>query len=80
MAKMGWSGLKNGNLFRQAEVLFGVLVTVDRNLSFQQHVISFNLAVVVLRAKTNRLQDLEPLVPKLLKALEAAEPGNVLFI
>ena len=77
---MGWSGLKNGNLFRQAEVLFDVLVTVDRNLSFQQHVISFNLAVVVLRAKTNRLQDLEPLVPKLLKALEAAEPGNVLFI
>ena len=77
---MGWSGLKNGKLLREAQVHFDVMVTVDSNLSFQQHLVSFKIAVIVLRARSNRLQDLEPLVPKLLQALESAQPGKVVFI
>ena len=78
--RMGWSGLKNGRLLREAQSLFDVLVTVDSNLSFQQHIVRFKIAVIVLRARSNRLQDLEPLVPKLLQTLESAQSGKVVFI
>jgi len=59
---------------------FDVFVTVDRNLSFQQNLHSFSIAVVVLRAKTNRLADLRPLVPSFLAAIESALPGAARFI
>jgi len=56
------------------------IVTVDRNLSFQQNLDSFSIAVVVLQAKTNRLADLRPLVSSLLVAIESAVPGVPKFI
>ena len=69
VAKAGWAGVKHGRLLREAEARFDVFITVDRNLSFQQRLIDADLAVVVLHAPTNRLQDLLPLVPDLLKAI-----------
>jgi len=49
---MGWAGIKNGELLVLAEKEFDVLITVDRNLSFQQHLPKFNIAVLVLKAKS----------------------------
>jgi hypothetical protein len=54
---------------------FDVFVAVDQNLSFQQNVRAVPVAVVVLRAKTNRLMDLPPLIPKLLAAVDSAKSG-----
>ena len=58
--QMGWTTLRNGELLALASVEFDVFVTVDRNLSFQQDIVSFAVAVVVLHARTNRLADLRP--------------------
>jgi hypothetical protein len=80
VAKAGWSGVKNGRLLRQAETAFDVLITVDRNLSFQQRLIDFNLAVIVLRAPSNRLPDLLPLVPQVLAAIPSVAPGRVVVV
>jgi hypothetical protein len=77
---MGWMTIKNGMLLTLASEHFDVFVTVDRNLSFQQNLDSFSVAVVVLQAKTNRLADLRPLVPSLLAAIESALPGAAKFI
>jgi hypothetical protein len=74
--QMGWESVKNGEMLTLAAEHFDVFVTVDRNLSFQQHLTSFPIAVVVLHAKTNRLADLLRLVPVLLSALESAQPGT----
>jgi hypothetical protein len=76
----GWTTLKNGELLALASAQFDVFVTVDRNLAFQQNVVSFSIAVVVLQARTNRLADLGPLVPSLLSAIEATPAGTVKFI
>jgi len=73
--QMGWSTIKNGELLALASESFDVFVTVDRNLSFQQHLIAFKIAVIVLAAKTNRLADLRPLVPALLAAIPSAQAG-----
>ena len=73
----GWAGTKNGELLALASTRFDAFITVDRNLSFQQNVMGLRIAVIVLRARTNRLSDLLLLVPNLLSALDAAEPGIV---
>jgi predicted nuclease of predicted toxin-antitoxin system len=58
--QVGWATIKNGELLALAEKNFKVFVTVDRNLSFQQNLPRYNIAVIVLRARSNRLQDLRP--------------------
>ena len=76
----GWSGLKNGELLRVAEAEYDVFVTADQNLQYQQNLAGFGLLVVVLAARTNRLEDLIPLVPKLLEACSSSENGTVVVV
>ncbi len=73
--QMGWTTIKNGELLALASERFDVFVTVDRNLSFQQNLSSFSIAVLVLQAKSNRLADLKALVPRLLTAIAGVQPG-----
>jgi hypothetical protein len=74
--QMGWSAVKNGELLNLVSARFDVFVTVDQNLSFQQNTKDLRIAVVVLRARTNRLSDLLPLVPELLVAIAGAKRGE----
>ena|SRR5579863_3059578 len=78
--QMGWTSIGNGELLALASRAFDVFLTVDRNLSFQQNLEVLTIAVMVLRATTNRLADLRPLVPRLLAALDAAKAGPVTII
>jgi hypothetical protein len=78
--QMGWATIKNGELLSLAEKEFDIFLTVDRNLSFQQNLPRFHLAVVVLCAPSNRLWDLRALVPKLLDLLPSAKRGEVLWV
>jgi hypothetical protein len=78
--QMGWSTIKNGELLALAVKEFDVFVTVDRNLSFQQNLPAFEIAVIVLRAASNRLADLRPLVPELLACLPNAKRGAVAYV
>ena len=73
--QMGWAGIKNGALLTLAEQEFDVFITVDRNLSFQQNLPKFNIAVLVLHATSNRLDDLKPLAPKILSTLSILAKG-----
>ena len=75
--RMGWKSKRNGELLTLAAKSFEVLVTTDRNLSFQQNVQRFDIAVVVMTAKTNRLADLRPIVPGVLKVLPFLKNGQV---
>jgi len=79
--QMGWATVKNGELLKLTGLSgFDVFVTVDRNLSFQQNVPVCPFAVIVLRARSNRLAALKELVPQLLQALEEAKPGSVVTV
>jgi hypothetical protein len=78
--QMGWATIKNGELLALASQHFDVFVTVDRNLSFQQNIASFSVAVVVLRAPSNRLAELQKLIPALLAAIESPQPGVAIVI
>ena len=78
--QMGWSTITNGELLALAAKEFDVFVTVDRNLSFQQNLPSFAIAVIVLRSRSNRLADLQPLVPELLAAISTGKQGAVTYV
>ncbi|MGH7342979.1 MAG: DUF5615 family PIN-like protein [Candidatus Rokuibacteriota bacterium] len=78
--QMGWSTIKNGDLLGLAAREFDVFVTVDRNLSFQQNLPAFAIAVIVLRASSNRLADLQRLVPELLASIPTAKAGAVTYV
>ena len=78
--QMGWSTIRNGELLALAAKEFDVFVTVDRNLSFQQNLPAFTIAVIVLRAQSNRLADLQVLVPELLASIPGAKQGAVTHV
>jgi hypothetical protein len=74
--QMGWAAKKNGELLALAEIEFDVFITVDRNLSFQQNLPIFNIAVVILHAPSNRIADLRPLASRVLSILPTLIKGK----
>lgn len=61
---------KNGALLRAVAPDFDVFLTTDRNLPAQQNLQTFALAVVIMRGVSNKLEDVLPLLPGTLAALE----------
>ena len=78
--EMGWASKRNGELLALAVGQFDVFITADRNLSFQQDPSSFDIAIVVLAAHSNRLDDLRPLVPRILQMLPKAKRRAVTIV
>ncbi|MFN0110888.1 MAG: DUF5615 family PIN-like protein [Blastocatellia bacterium] len=76
----GFKGMKNGALLKAASEHFDVLVTVDKSIPNQQNLAAFGIAVLILRAKTNKYPDLKLLVPRALFALAQIQPGDVVII
>ena len=73
----GWAGVDNGELLRRAAGDFDVFVTMDRNIEFQQYMPALPFGVILVRAASNRMLHLLPLVPALLEAIPAAKPGGL---
>jgi hypothetical protein len=74
--QMGWAGITNGELMTLASGNFDVFLTVDRNLSYQQDVSKFDIAVLVLHAVSNRYDDLQPFGNLVRESLESAKKGT----
>ena len=73
----GWAGVKNGDLLRLMLGDYDALVTMDRSLEFQQNVSALPFGVVVVRAPSNRMLHLRPLVPAILDAIAATSQGQL---
>ncbi len=50
---------------------YDVLVTMDRGLEFQQRISTLPFGIILVRARSNRIEDLKPLAPSILSALDA---------
>ncbi len=75
---MGWIGLRNGDLLRLAEREFDVMVTMDRNMEHQQNLPRYNLAVILLVSRSNRLEDTEGFLSEIERVLTlGVEPGRL---
>jgi predicted nuclease of predicted toxin-antitoxin system len=76
----GWQGKKNGELLPLAAGEYDAFVTVDAGIEHQQNLTSLSIAVVALRAKSNRIEDLRPLMARLREALSAVRPGQWVIV
>ena len=71
--QMGWAGTGNGELLRlAADRGFDALVTVDRGIAHEQNLNDLPVAVVIMLAVRNRLDELRPLVPKVVDVLSGS--------
>jgi Domain of unknown function (DUF5615) len=77
VAGRGWAGITNGELLRRMEGEYDALITMDRGIEFQQNLTTAAVGVLLLRAPSNRMVHLQPLVPAILAALPALEPGQL---
>ena len=74
---LGWAGTKNGALLKRASGECDVFVTMDGNIEHQQDFANLPFGVVVIGAASNRMADLQPVVPDLLHAIGGVRPGEV---
>ena len=63
-----------------AEPQFDVLLTLDKNIPYQQDLKLGRIAILIVRAPSNRIQDLLPVIPDCLIALQSIEPGHVVRV
>ena len=76
-----WLGLRNGVLLRAAlDAGFSVFITNDSSIEFQQNVKRIGIAVIAIVGFRNRIQDLRPLIPRILETLTRIKPGQVIRI
>ena len=76
----GWAGLKNGKLPAAAAGRFDVLLTADKRVEFQQDPTVLSMAVMILRAPSNRMDDLAKVVPAALSALQTLQPKTLVSV
>jgi predicted nuclease of predicted toxin-antitoxin system len=76
VTESGWAGTKNGALLKLAANDFDCFVTVDRNLQFQQSTSALPIAVVLIRAPSNSIEALRPLMAEVRAVLEVIKRGE----
>ena len=75
--RMGWAGTKNGALLPLvADAGFAAFITIDKGIEFQQRVATLPCGVVALRARSNDIADLLPLMPAVLAVLPQIVGGQ----
>ncbi len=79
--EVGWAGKKNGELLSLAESAgFQVFVSLDQGIEYEQNLSVRKVALILLRAKSNRLADLIPLASKMLLVLESIDVRQIVKI
>ena len=77
---LGRTDFDDGPLLEQLQGRCDAFVTVDRSIPFQQALTAMPFGVLVLRARSNRLEHMVPLAHGLLSALGELRPGQVLHV
>lgn len=76
----GWAGTKNGALLKLIGGAYDAFITMDKNLPAQQTAPGSTFEIVVIRCKSNRIDDLKALAPAILKALETLQPAHIAIV
>jgi hypothetical protein len=77
-AFMGWAGIENGSLLTIAgDNGFGVLITNDRGLEYEQNQDSLPISVIVLLVKSNTIESLRPLLPSVQATIAIIKRGEL---
>ncbi len=79
--EMQWGGIKNGKLMTLCvEHGFDVLLTIDKNLQYQQNLDKYAVSIVVLNSVSSQLEALIAFVPALREQLGSLEKHRAYVI
>ena len=76
----GWAGIQNGKSLQLADQNYDAFLTMDRNIEYQQNLAIRKLRIIILRAPSNRMVHLAPLVPLVVQTLRRVKPGQLLSV
>jgi predicted nuclease of predicted toxin-antitoxin system len=76
----GFTSKKNGELLRLAEGQFDVLITLDKGIQYQHNLAGNSVAILIIRVKSNRLEDVIVHAAACLNALKSIRSGQVVKI
>ena len=74
---IGWAGMKNGLLLDRAQQQFDIFITMDSNMVREQDIRELRIAIIALKAPSNRLADTRPIMNKILELLPSLAPGTL---
>jgi len=74
--KEGLAGVKNGPLFTAVQTKWDVLLTTDHNIPWQQVVSRYHIGVVIIRARSNDINDLLPWLSEVLQGVSTVRKGE----
>lgn len=78
VAYMGWSGIENSELLKAAAAAgFDVMLTKDSGVEYEQNLPNLPIAIVVIRAKTNKIDDIRPILTEILASLASLRPKTL---
>ena len=80
VVECGWGSIENGELLARGAEQFDVFITADQKIPNQQHLASFDIAVVVLVAPTNTMVHYSPMAELIRDAVGSAVRGEALWV
>jgi hypothetical protein len=73
--------LRNGVLLRAAvDAGFTVILTADQSLQYQQNLRKIGIGAVIVSGVRNRIEELRPIIPRIIVALNAVKRGEALEV
>ena len=76
----GFAGKTNGALLDLAEKSFDVFVTLDKGFAYQQNLAGRRIAIIIISANSNRLEDLLPHARAGRDAIARIKAGEILKV
>ena len=81
MRELGLSGIKNGKLMAYCvEHNFDILLTIDKNLMFQQNLDKYPVTIVVLKCFTSKVEELVTFMPSFISQLGSFEKNKAYIV
>jgi len=81
VTELGWSGVRNGKLMTLCvENGFEVLLTIDKNLVYQQNLNKYKISIAVFNSITSKIEELSLFVPSFKEQVSKFEPYKVYII
>lgn len=78
--RIGWAGLRNGELLSRAAADFDAFITGDQGIEHQQTYADLDLGIVVLIAPDNRVETITGMADAILGARDRLRPGELIRV
>lgn len=78
--RQGWASRTNGELLGLVQAEFDIFITMDAGIPHQQNLADLTICLIILHGPNSRYETLQPLIPEIRNAIDAASPGAVFHV